>query len=264
MAEMTPLSDSDAQKLDSLVALLSAPKPNAEVPKEVFHFNPNKVSEAELSRLGFSERVVRQLVNYRSKGGIFRIKDDLYKIYAIDSGLVNSLYAYIDLPISLKSKRSTPKKVEEPKKEAGMLRMARKPSPKPEKFDLNRADTAMLQTVYGIGSVLSKRLVSFRNKLGGFVSEKQLYEVYNLDSVVIDSLLAVSFLAQSDNNRKILINSFTDKELAAHPYISWQQARLIVAYRNQHGDFREEADLLQVYLLEDNDINRLAPYLQFD
>jgi DNA uptake protein ComE-like DNA-binding protein len=63
--------------------------------------------------------------------------------------------------------------------------------------------------------------------------------------------------------QKLLINQIGLETLAAHPYMSWQQARLIIAYRNQHGDFHAGKDLLKVYAIEEEDIDRIISYLDW-
>ena len=59
--------------------------------------------------------------------------------------------------------------------------------PKVEKWplgtvvELNSADTTALKKVPGIGSVFAKRIIKYRELLGGFYSVEQLGEVYGID-----------------------------------------------------------------------------------
>lgn len=59
--------------------------------------------------------------------------------------------------------------------------------PKAEKWpqgtvvELNSADTTALKMVPGIGSVFAKRIIKYRDLLGGFYSVEQLGEVYGID-----------------------------------------------------------------------------------
>ncbi|MFN0213373.1 MAG: helix-hairpin-helix domain-containing protein, partial [Saprospiraceae bacterium] len=50
---------------------------------EPFAFDPNTASEADLLRLGLPSRSVKSILNYRNKGGQFRKKEDLEKIYTL-------------------------------------------------------------------------------------------------------------------------------------------------------------------------------------
>ena len=125
------------------------------------------------------------------------------------------------------------------------------------------ADTATLKTIKGIGSVLSKRIIDFRENLGGFIDSNQLYEVYNLDSVVVLRLISKMYIDANFIPGKLQINLASEKELAGHPYLSYQQARLIIAYRNQHGDYKSEKDLLKVYAVDEKDVIRIVSYLDW-
>src|SRR5690606_33714388 len=46
--------------------------------------------------------------------------------------------------------------------------------------DLNTATAEELKSVNGIGDKLSARIVKFRDRLGGFLVDSQLYDVYGL------------------------------------------------------------------------------------
>ena len=255
----------DEKALDSLVVLLEIEKGSgrikSKIPHEVHYFNPNKASDLELQSLGFSEKIANRINNYREKGGSFKVKDDLYKIYDIDSSLVDELYNYIDLPEKLPEAVVKNKPENEQNKKPEFIAKAI-PVDLPD-FDINEADTATLQTIKGIGSVLSRRIIDFRDNLGGFIDQYQIFEVYNLDSVVVLRLLAKMYIDHDYIPIKLSINQVGEEELAGHPYISWQQARLIIAYRNQHGDYLSGQDLLKVYAVEENDVLRMDSYLDW-
>ena len=255
----------DKRMLDSLVVLLEEGQASHLVTSKatvnVHYFNPNVADYAELQSLGFSEKISQRIINYRNKGGSFKIKGDLYKIYAIDSSLIKELYNFIDLPekeprIALKKKAENPT-ISKPK-----LATTIDPVELPN-FDINLADTAILKTINGIGSVLSKRIIDFREHLGGFIDENQLYEVYNLDSAVVLRLALKMYIDANFMPVKLFINQINEEDLAGHPYLSWQQARLIIAYRNQHGDYNSWQELLKVYAIDEKDVNRIVSYLDW-
>jgi competence protein ComEA len=235
--------------LDSLMAFWDS-RPDsgkAEIVK-LFPFNPNTATEETLQKLGFKKNLSKRITNYRQKGGQFRIKSDLLKIYGLDSTLYAHVYAYIQLPEKI-----------EPKVED------RKSLPRhkdlPVSFDLNSADTAQLKSVHGIGPSLASRIIRFRDGLGGFVKREQLNEVYGLDSTVVNKLLAVSFIDEDFVPKKIDMNKASEKELSAHPYIKKTVANAIVAYRFQHGEFKTVEDLQKLTVLKPADIDKILPYL---
>jgi len=248
----------DSRKLDSLVATWTWDQPHdtTSVVRErtLFHFNPNTMSRSEMDLLGIPEKVAVRIERYRKRSGKFRIKSDLRKMYGIDSTLYARLEPFIDLPASM------------PKKEWPAKRSpSTSPVPAPAaKFDLNTADTAVLNRVYGIGPALANRIVAYRDRLGGFVQPEQLFEVWGLDSAVVERTLAISEIAPTFVPRTININTITENELANHPYMRRKSARLIVAYRFQHGNFAAIGDLEKINLIDSKTFNRIKPYLTLE
>ena len=253
MSNREPNFDRDRMILDSLIAawpeekdnIVSKPKSES-VALSLFQFDPNTSTMKEFKSLGLSEKIAGRIVNFRSKGGKFRIKADLLKIYGMDSILYRRLFSYIRLPEQHLSYVSTPKQVA---KEAV------------SKFDLNLADSTELKKIYGIGGKLAKRIIMYRQKLGGFIRPKQLTEVYGLDSAVTKRLLERGYIEETYIPSKININEATDRELSAHPYISPVIAKSIVTYRFQHGNFAAVEDIRHLQVLKQEDADKIIPYL---
>lgn len=125
-------------------------------------------------------------------------------------------------------------------------------------IDLNAADTLQLRRIPGIGAVLSRRIVAFRESLGGFADTLQLHEVYGLPKG-----MGRWFTLTTPLYRRIEVNKADVKTLARHPYLNWKQARRIVDYRHRHGPIE---DLRQLSLCEEfteADFVRLQPYLAY-
>ena len=70
-------------------------------PREIVlrNFDPNLITLEEGLSLGMEEKVIRTLMKFRERGGVFREKADLKKIY----GLNNQLYAELEPFISIAS-----------------------------------------------------------------------------------------------------------------------------------------------------------------
>ena len=68
---------------------------------ERFPFDPNTATKQELMRLGLFEYMAERIINYRSKGGEFRVKSDLNKIYKFPQKLYTDLAPFIQLPDSI-------------------------------------------------------------------------------------------------------------------------------------------------------------------
>jgi competence protein ComEA len=133
-------------------------------------------------------------------------------------------------------------------------------------FDLNQADTTQLMQIKGIGRGRAKGLVKRRAELGGFVSESQLPDFFMLRDApdLVDSLRKYTFVTPNFVPRPVLVNSATFDELWPHPYVGKVLARLIVAYRNQHGPYKTPDDLRQIKILKEESFVKLRPYVRCD
>jgi competence ComEA-like helix-hairpin-helix protein len=167
----------------------------------------------------------------------------------MDSIFYEKLKPFILLPDAIEKKASTYVAFEKMKLAA---------------FDLNTADTTQLKSVYGIGSKLAARIIKYREKLGGFVYINQLYEVYGLDSAVVQKLMSTSFISDVYEPAKININIADEQQLSNHPYLNKKIARAIVAYRFQHGNFVTIDDLRNVRLVEPVTFEKIKVYLSIE
>ena len=244
--------------LDSLVALWNQKVIDSSVHmgierkknvSRIFSFDPNKISMEDLELLGFKKNLAKRITSYRQKGGQFRIKDDLKKIYGVDTALYRRLYSYILLPEKLENKFPKRDSLKSTRNDLFVT------------FDLNAADTAQLKKIYGIGPALALRILKFREGLGGFISTKQLNEVYGLDSLVVQRIEKVSFIVKDFVPKQFDMNTATEKELSSHPYIKRNIARAIVAFRFQHGQFQNVEELRSLEQLKPADVEKIIPYL---
>ena len=73
----------------------------------LFDFNPNNLSKEKWLMLGLKEWQVKTIHNYESKGGQFRKKEDVKKIYGIKKDLYDQLEPHIIIPESDLQKTTT-------------------------------------------------------------------------------------------------------------------------------------------------------------
>lgn len=248
-----PDHSNDFRVLDSLVSALTYKDSQRDTTPvfRLFHFDPNTATEEEFITLGLRAQTAKRIINYRKRGARFRTKSDLQKIYGIDSSTYASLAAYIKLPerYVYPKKDSTKRSVVQSKKAA---------------FDLNRADSAVLKSVYGIGPVMAKRIIGYRSKLGGFVAEEQLYEVWGLDTTVARRVMDRAFIDTGFVPVKININAATEDDLAQHPYLRWKLAQAIVRWRFQHGAFENIQDIQKITSIDEKVFLKIKPYLTLE
>ena len=225
-------------------------------------FDPNQASQEQLEELGIAPWMAKRIINYRTKGGQFRKKEDLQRIYDFPADLYTKLEPYINLPEKTGS-IFTPSLKPEANSEVKVANTAApaKESFKPVTFDLNRADTNDLKKLKGIGSKLSARIIKYRDNVGGFYSENQVREVFGLDSTVVDEILKFGII-KNPSLKKIKINEVTTEEFK-HYYIRPYIAKSIIAYRQQHGNFTSKKDFEPIKLLDSKTLDKIFPYFEF-
>ena len=126
---------------------------------------------------------------------------------------------------------------------------------------MNTADTNQWKSLKGIGSKRANRIVKYRRLLGGFVSKNQLLEIYGLNDSLVEEIKPKLMLDSLKLN-KININDASKKELATHPYISWNLANAIVNFRAQHGVYHSIEKIKEIHLVNDKIYLKIAPYLK--
>jgi competence protein ComEA len=215
---------------------------------EVFLFDPNTLSQDGWKRLGLKDKTIQTIEKYRNKGGRFYKPEDLEKIWGLPNGFYERVKDYI--------------RIEQPaatRKEEFITASYSKTDKKSWNIEINSADIIILEELPGIGNKLATRIVSFRDKLGGFYSVEQIGETYGLVDSVFQKIK--SYLYTNGTVKKISINTATKDELKVHPYIKWNLANAIVEYRNQHGNYKSTDALKKINLVDEQVFAKLSPYL---
>ena len=196
---------------------------------ESFPFDPNTVTREDLQRLGLSARQAESIENYRSKGGRFRSKTDFQKMYVVSDTLFARLEPYIDIP----------------------------------KLELNGADSAALVSLRGIGPYYARKILDYRDRLGGFWRKEQLLEIEGFDA---DRYAGCADEVTVDDRkiRKVDLWHASDTLLARHPYLGPKGARSIVRYRELYDSTRWSLpDLAAERVLSQEIIEKLEKYIVF-
>lgn len=133
-------------------------------------FNPNFISDYKGYLLGLSVEELDRLFAYREKGLFVNSKEEFGKVTEVSDSLLQKIAPYFKFP-------------EFVNKEVNLVKI------KVDKADINSANAIELTAIRGVGPVLSKRIISYRNSLGRFDSIQQLYKVYGLDTLVVHRLM---------------------------------------------------------------------------
>ncbi len=219
---------------------------------ELFEFDPNTLSPEGWKKLGLRDKTINTIQNYLNKGGRFKAPEDVKKIYGLFPNEYERIAPYIRISNNATTNNETIyKPINTTKSNSNTYRI----------IEINTADTSDFISLPGIGSKLAWRIVNFRDKLGGFHNINQIAETYGLPDSTFQKIK--SYLKLTDPNvKKININTASVDELKTHPYIRYQLARPIVAYREQHGLFSKPEDLKKIMIVTDEVFLKIAPYLQ--
>lgn len=213
-------------------------------------FNPNTYSFEEWKSIGFSEKQVKTILKYRQNGGVFRVKEDVKKLYVIDDELYAQLKEMIDLPDSDLSREPIVTKDEV--EALGEV-----------KLNINRATEEELKSISGIGPFFAKQIVRLRDSYGGIHDLNQLLEIYRMDEEKLSMIKSSLFIEVSDIT-KLNINTATREELSNHEEISWNMANSIVTLRETHGEYSQLDDLLKSILIDREKLEKIKPYLRIE
>lgn len=200
-------------------------------------FDPNTVSEEDLKTMGLPGNVATRWVHYRGKGATFKRKEDILKIYGVDTAWYKKVEPYIEIEHTDAHTKSS------------------------VIVELNAADTTQLMRLYGIGRKRSEAIVNYRTRLGGFYAKTQLYEIH----VLPDSVLAPvwnNITLNTNTISRFNINSVPEDKMRQHPYIGKKMAVIIAAYRAKQP-ITNTAELLNVPGMDTARLHKLTPYLIF-
>ena len=225
---------------------------------ELFPFDPNTADSTRLLRLGLRPWQVRNIYNYRAKGGIYHKPSDFARLYGLTRKQYLAMEPYIRISDDYRPASEMFEKHDE------MARNERDTVMYPhkiqtfERISLNAADTGVLKKVPNIGSYFARQIVNYRNRLGGFYSLQQLLEIEDFPEE------SLKYMSIPDGDiKKINLNQLTLNQLKRHPYINFYMAREIVDYRRLKGPLHSLNDLRLLKDFSADVIKRLEPYVEF-
>ena len=224
-----------------------------------FEFDPNSADSIELSRLGLPSYVVKNVLKYRAKGGRFKTSASFSKIYGLTPELFAELEPYIRIPEQLSARE---RKQVFPKTDSIRIESHQQPFDKYSegtKVNVNIADTIELKKIPGIGSVIARNIVAYRQRLGGFYDLEQLLEV----RFFTPELLEWFVLGDTPVNQ-LRVNRESLDKLRAHPYLNFYQAKIIVEHRKKRGEIKSLSQLSLYEEFTEKDLKRLSAYFNFD
>ncbi len=223
----------------------------------IFPFNPNFITDYKGYTLGMSAEELDRLHEFRKGNKWINSAKEFQKVTEVSDTLLAEISPYFKFPDWV----TNPK----PKHEYNSsFSDNSKPKTFTEKQDLNTASASQLKKVNGIGEALSERIVNYRSRIGGFVADVQLKEVYGLSAEVIDRVLNQFTVKSGTPITKIHINTATIEELVTIKYIDYEIAYNIIEQRTLREGFKSLDELTKVkgFPVKKSEIIEL--YLTFD
>lgn len=258
-------------------------------------FDLNRETPEQLAALGFTEREIRSVMNYRSKGGIYRHVEQMSKISGMTKGEYDRFAPYFRVSDDLRPasdfvsvptssyrpgqsypRYSAPSATQSQspgyntpaQSQAAQTAEAKpeevKPKPYPEKLKpgetvpINTADTTLLKRIPGVGTTYAKMIVNYRQKLGGFYSVSQLNDLQAIPAE-IQQYLSLDPVPL----RKIAVNKLTINKMVSHPYINFYKAQAIKDHIRQNGPLKSIRELQLNRNFSQQDIERLEYYIDY-
>jgi len=207
-------------------------------------FNPNTYTLSDWINLGLSAKQSVVVLKFTSRG--IYTEEDLKRIFVIPDVLFELIRDSVIYPERI---QNTPNQ-ESFKKQAKQITL----------INLNTADTTEFMKIYGIGAFYAKQIIRYREKLGGYITKEQLFEVWKMTPEAYDKIKDHVFISEKDVKR-ININSVTIEVLNAHPYLKWNQANSIVKMRMQRNGFKNIEEIKESVLIDSETYEKLFPYL---
>jgi competence ComEA-like helix-hairpin-helix protein len=237
------VSYADASAYNSFIALQSNDSTDGNNDSiSMFYFDPNTITTDDWVRLGLSLKQAEVIEKYKSRGGKFRKPDDLRKIYVLSDDMKNKLVPYVKI-------KYAPDEID--KENAGPMYT----------IEINTADSAAFESLYGIGPYRAARIIKYRNQLGGFYKIEQIGETRGLPDSVFQ-MIRPQLKVDPKHITQIDINSADYMTLSKHPYIHKKLAAAIIDYRNFNGRFESPDEIRKLKPVTDEIYKRISPYLK--
>ena len=237
------------KELDSLRTIeVESKKP------KVFPFNPNFLTDFKGYTLGMSTEEIDRLLAFRKENKWINSVEDFKKVTKVSDSLLNKISPYFKFPDWVTNPKSKNKYVKKRFKEKKFT----------QKIDLNLATQGQLEGVNGIGKAFSKRIIEYRNKLGGFTNDIQLYQVYGLDFQVANSILKEFTVKTPKEIIKMNLNSISASDISTIPSISFDIAKKIWEFRILNEGIKSFSELENIEGLTKRKLQGIQLYLKLE
>lgn len=226
-----------------------------------FYFNPNNLPDSMWMKLGLSEKQVASIKKYEEKGGKFRSKDDVKKMYVISDEMYTRIEPFIQIEEIKKSIVDSSFAKLKNNKSDTIYKETKKYKSVLFPIDINTASTIELEMLPAVGPTRAKLIYDYKIMLGGYINIEQLKEVFGMNDSVYDAIKEKVIVKHGFKPNQININTDA-KEKLKHPYIPYKLAEIIVNNRKKTGNFNSIEDIKSLPLMKAEIYSRLKPYIK--
>ena len=229
----------------------------------IYPFNPNFISDFKGYTLGMSLEEIDRLHAHRLQNKFVNSAEEFQKVTHVSDSLLNTFSQYFKFPDWTQNRSpqlsvGSSQRIEDARcnlssklEQSSIIRVK----------DLNTATAEDLQLISGIGDILSIRIVKFRDRLGGFLIDDQLNDVYGLEPEVVQRTLKGFKVIDKPVFEKININVASVEEISQLIYIKYVIAQRIVEYREINGTIISFDELTKIEDFPIDKIHRIKLYL---
>jgi len=204
------------------------------VPKR-YPFNPNYLTDYKAYTLGISPKEFDRLQAFRKKEQWVNSAAQFKVVTGISDSLLGQISPYFKFPDWV----TRPKSKWNYAKKRRVLSIS-------EKIDLNKATAEELKQVYGVGPVLSERIVKQRERLRGFHHELQLYMVWGLKDSVVERIMEQFTVKTPVSLERWNINEISASDLATLPGVSFEMGKRIWEFVRVRDGLTDLSELLKI------------------
>ncbi len=238
------------KELDSLrIAEIAARKPKK------YPFNPNFITDFKGYTLGMSPEEIDRLKQFRNKDKWVNSVNDFQKVTKVSDSLLAKISPFFKFPDWV----TNPKPKKKYYKNNGFVEKSFQ-----QKIDLNIATQEQLRKVSGIGEALSKRIITYREKLNGFSNDLQLYNVYGLNPEVVKRALNEFTVKTPKVIVMMNLNEVSASDIATVPGISFELAKKIWEFRTLREQINDFSELEKIDGMSQRNLKGIQLYLTLD
>ena len=237
------------KELDSIRTLLIESNQS-----KIHPFNPNFITDFKGYKLGMSSEEIDRLLDHRKQNKWINSKEDFQRVTKVSDSFLDQISSYFKFPDWISN----------PKPKYSDWRKGFKEKTFDQKIDLNSATQLELKKVNGIGEALSKRIIDYRDKLGGFTNDIQLYEVYGLDYQLTDKVRNDFTVKTPKEIIKMNLNKISASDIATVPGISFELAKRIWEFRVLNEGIVDFIELKKIEGLTERKLQGIQLYLKLE